>query len=133
MSYDWLNNLKVGDKVIYHPRLECYPPQVTTVSRATKTQIRVEAASGVVFNRSYGRETGTTGWRHAYIHEASPENLASLEADAQRKAEDKARADLSRQIVAALKGQPSTVLRTVLDLLTRIPSDGPTPPPTDGV
>jgi len=126
---EWLDNLKVGDSVIYYPAYRQDSPVVSSVIRATATQVRIAALPETIFRRSglgmasTRRESGRSSWgrRVASIREATPENLARVERDECEKKECEARQSLRREIEAILskRDTPSATLRVVLDILTK--------------
>lgn len=77
---EWLQNLKVGDKVILHGSGMGRYRHVGKVSRFTNNFIVVESGSNKLehkFRKESGRETGD-GWHHYWLEEATSEKIADI-------------------------------------------------------
>lgn len=73
--YDWLKNLKPGNKVIMN---NYYGETIAVVERTTKTQIVLKGI-GVKFKKSSGYRVGGDVWSTMSINEATPERIAEVQ------------------------------------------------------
>jgi hypothetical protein len=83
MSKEWIENLKVGDKVIEVNSRQYTPDSIDTVERLTKTMIVLEKACGR-FNRR-GFEVGDTTWGGSHLVEATPERIVILQEEIKKR------------------------------------------------
>ena len=79
MKKEWLQNLKVGDEVLYTPSLNSYKrnKSLEKVGRITKTLIILE--NGNRFNKSTGYAPGDTWFRFGSIDKATTEDKEKID------------------------------------------------------
>lgn len=113
---NWLEELQVGDPVIYQTR---NTETVKRVTRLTKTQIVItyKNAMGMVyeikFSKRWGHEIGKDQWTISNIVEATPERVQAIEA---REEKRKVLQGLRPEIV---RGLPTKVLRELREVISR--------------
>lgn len=83
MSYEWLQDIKAGDKVIVGNR---YDKNVATVDRVTNTQIIIKvrnAFTGILVDERYKKSTGRrlSGdvFNRSYLKQATDEEVKTVE------------------------------------------------------
>ena len=74
-EYEWLNNLKSGDKVIRRSTGLGAVDEIVTVNRVTATQIIVGSER---YRKVNGRRMGKSTWYSCWIKEATPEQVESI-------------------------------------------------------
>ena len=83
MKNDWLMELKTGDKVIVSGGSMSTPADVDTVERMTETQLVL--TGGGRFLRSSGIVLGGSPYCPRYLIEATPERVAKIMEDKERR------------------------------------------------
>ena len=80
MNNEWLNDLKVGDRVVIK---NSWAAEIVTVKRITKTLILVPCndTCDYRFNKSNGRRQGGAGYNCQFLHKLTPE----IEAEVRKK------------------------------------------------
>ncbi len=72
-------NVKVGDKVIYHPSGSCARKSIATISKITPTG-RIKISGSMTQYDATGREMGNTrAWSSTRISEATEELIQEIE------------------------------------------------------
>jgi hypothetical protein len=81
---DWLQNLKVGDKVIEDKGV-FGNNRIATVKRLTNTQVVVSAGTNLLgqeyevkYRKDYGTFVGADKYAHGILREATPEAVAEI-------------------------------------------------------
>ena len=78
MSNEWLENIKVGDKVIVSGSGFGSLNKIDTVERLTKTQIVLKNTHSK-YRRSSGRSVGGDVWSMGFISEATREKILKIQ------------------------------------------------------
>jgi len=80
-EYNWLQNLKPGDKVIRSSTGIGAPDTVSTVERVTSTQIIIGADK---YRKVNGRRISDSSWYSVWLAEATPERIAEIDCKKRR-------------------------------------------------
>jgi hypothetical protein len=83
MANEWLQNIKVGDKVIISGNSAFGSDRVNVVVKLTATQVHVNTRGFLKdyvtkYNRESGRSIGTGTWETNWLDEATPEKLEAI-------------------------------------------------------